>query len=872
MLKSIQCLFFLLLLGTITVSLNFPSPTPPGAIGPYLNGVFPKSAPGEEGSWELEDPIPELSFPAPVRIKAWPGSSEILILCKWGEVWRVSLEDQTRELLLDIKDSVYHKGDAGAVGIALHPKFGDETAPDKQLLFMYYRTNPTLTGWNELGYNRLSKFTWDTSTETFDPDSEKILIQQYDRSSWHNGGAMFFGPDGFLYISSGGEGRNEHQAVSTQQITGGLFSGILRIDVDNDPSRSHPIRRQPTANGTPPNGWDWKTFTQDYSIPNDNPWLDPDGNILEEFYAIGLRSPHAMYFDPETELIWLADVGAGSREEINLVEKGDNLQWPYLEGTLESEVHQKPDPFIGNEKPVYYEYDRTIGSCVMGGSVYYGTQFPELNGKYLFADYRSNKVLALTNKGNQIEPEVETLISNLGGQPVEVPDAPGITGIFPLEDGQVLITIMGDYQDSGSPGKIFSLKRKTTVPEPPALLSELGAFTDLSQLTPAKGILPYTVNAPLWSDRALKKRWIAIPNDGNFDSVEEQILFHSNEEWTFPEGTVFIKHFELPQTTDSSGETIRLETRFFIIGENGIGYGLTYRWNEEGTEAFLLGGGASRDFDIYEDGAFAFTQTWDFPSRDQCMSCHNANANYVLGVKTHQMNGDQFYPHLGRNMNQLDFFNQAGMFHRDIGRKESYLRSSPIDDASVDLELRIRSYLDANCANCHRQDGVPMLNMDFRFNMPLKLQNIVNFRTQSHSSNPNHLIVKPGSHQSSELWVRDASTEDNRMPPLGRNLVDEVYIDALVEWIGNLPDDYGTFSEMLLFPNPSNGDLAVRISDDWAPPFQLVIQDNAGQFIMEKHADNKSVFLDLVGLPAGLYVLEIMDSQKRRHSEKFVLK
>jgi uncharacterized repeat protein (TIGR03806 family) len=794
-----------------------------------------------------------------------------LVLSKLGEVWRVSIADQSKVLLLDIKDRVFHKADAGAVGIALHPRFGDPSAPDKQLLFMYYRTKPEPDVWHDSGFNRLSKFTWDPQSGSFDPSSEKILIQQFDRSTWHNGGAMFFGPDDFLYLSVGDEGSEGYQSVSTQQLTGGLFSGILRIDVDNDPTRSHPIRRQPVANGAVPDGWAGDTYSQDYSIPNDNPWLSPDSSLLEEFYAIGIRSPYAMAFDPETQLIWLADVGAGAREEISLVERGDNLQWPYLEGTLKSKVHQKPENFIGNEKEVYFEYDRTVGSCIIGGSVYHGTQFPGLNGKYLFADYIQNKLLALTNTGNQSEPELETLLNNLSGQPVEVPEAPGITGVFPLEDGQIMITVMGDYDHPANPGKIFRLKRKAAVAEPPAKLSELGAFTDLNSLTPAPGILPYDVNAPLWSDRAVKKRWIAVPNDGNFDSAEEQITFRSNKEWTFPEGTVFIKHFELPVTTGPAGKTARLETRFFVIAKGGSAYGLTYKWNTEGTEAYLLGGGASKDFDIYENGGFAFTQTWNFPSRAQCMSCHNANAQYVLGIKTHQLNGDQYYLHLGRSMNQLEYFNQAGMFQRDIGRGESYLRSYPIEDESVDLELRIRSYLDANCSSCHRPKGVLTINLDFRLTTPLKLQNIVNFPTQSHSSNPNRLIVKPGSPESSELWIRDASTDESRMPPLGRSLVDQAYIDALVEWIGNLPEDYVAFEKFLLFPNPSNGLMAIRISDGWTAPFQLAVQSSLGKVVHRETFGSKSFFLDLKNLPAGLYILDINDSQERRHTEKFVL-
>ncbi len=871
MLKSIYISFTFLFLLALSLSLNLPAPPPPGAVGPYLNGIFPPSAPGDGGSWELEDPAPDLNIPSPVRMISLPGSSDFLVLSKTGQVWQVTLSGQSSELLLDISDQVFYKGEAGAVGMALHPAFGDLSAPGKQHIYLYYRTKPQPGIWDERGYNRLSRFRWDAPVGRFDPASEEILIQQYDRSTWHNGGAMFFGPDGFLYLSAGDEGSEGFQAVSTQNLSGGFFSGILRIDVDNDPSRSHPIRRQPIANGQLPEGWEGETFSQGYSIPNDNPWLDPEGSILEEYYAIGIRSPYAMFFDEETAQIWLADVGAATREEINLVDKGDNLQWPYREGPIPSDIHQKPADLIGREKAPYYAYDRTTGSCIIGGMVYQGTQFPELNGKYLFADFVQNKVFALTNTGNQSAPDIEIMLNDLQGQPVTIPAKPGITSIFQQENGDILLAVMDDIRRPGAPGKIFRLKYRAAVAEPPARLSELGAFTDLQSLTPAPGIIPYQVNSPLWSDRALKKRWIALPNDGQFDSPEEQITFHSQDEWVFPEGTVFIKHFELPLTDDPSGNTARLETRFFVIADDSTAYGLTYKWNADGTEAYLLGGGASKDYDIYEDGSFAFTQSWDFPSRDQCLSCHNANAGYVLGVKTHQLNGEMDYPHLGRPMNQLEYFNQAGMFQRDIGSAESYLRSYPIDDGDASLELRIRSYLDANCASCHRPGGVSTSNLDFRLTTPLILQNIVNAPTSSPASSPDGLIVEPGSYQTSELWKRDNSTNENRMPPLARNLVDQSYIDALIEWIGRLPESSGKITGMLVFPNPSSGWLTIKISEDWTPPFQLAIQNELGQLIRRETFELNTYGIDLGSQPAGLYLLELSDSQEQRHTGKVVL-
>ena len=199
--------------------------------------------------------MPNITLNAPLRILPFPDSEDHLVLCKWGEIWRITIDDQTQELVLDIKDRCFKKGEGGSVGMALHPNFGDENAPDDQYVLIFYRTKPNPDDWDAKGFNRLSKFYWNEDSQSFDPDSEEILIQQYDRSTWHNGGGMFFGPDGFFYMTLGDEGTDEMQIESTQRLDGGFFSGIIRIDLDKDPTRSHPIRRQPLANDNPPAGW-----------------------------------------------------------------------------------------------------------------------------------------------------------------------------------------------------------------------------------------------------------------------------------------------------------------------------------------------------------------------------------------------------------------------------------------------------------------------------------------------------------------------------------------------------------------------------------------------------------------------------------------
>src|SRR5690606_2064956 len=143
------------------------------------------------------------------------------------------------------------------LGFAFHPKFGVPGDPDRGTVFAFYQYLPLSpaqpwNSWYSGSYMVLSRFTVPDGEEAVDMMTEEVLILQYDRHNWHNGGQMFFGPDGFLYLVVGDEGDANDSYGVCQKIDDRLFSGILRIDVDQDPSRSHPIRRQPANAGITP--------------------------------------------------------------------------------------------------------------------------------------------------------------------------------------------------------------------------------------------------------------------------------------------------------------------------------------------------------------------------------------------------------------------------------------------------------------------------------------------------------------------------------------------------------------------------------------------------------------------------------------------
>ena len=779
---SAALFFVLLAAGILNYGIDTPQP-----IAPYLNNTFSDQRPLSSGGWNFVNAFPNLTFIDPIQMVEIPGTNKFLVGGKMGHLWVVENDPNTttKTTVLNIDPQVQSRGgDEGMLNVILHPEFNQPGSPHRRYLYVFYRytPNPNHTGRN--AYMRLSRFTLNEAMDFINPASELVMIQQYDRHDWHNGSGMFFGPDEFLYLVIGDEGGANDQYNSSQKINDGLFGGILRMDVDQDLSRSHPIRRQPQNPANPPTGWPG-SYTQGYTIPNDNPWLDPNGGILEEFYAIGLRSPHRMTYDSLTGTIWIGDVGQGSREEISIAAKGGNLQWPYKEGTINGRV-AKPDNLIGFEMEPVYDYPRGVGSCVIGGFVYRGSKYPDLYGKYIFGDHQVRNIWAIDyDFVNQRRNNVEFLLNipaeGVGGKS-------GISGFTTDSEGELYVFKL--YGTNLDGGKIYKMQPLNYVPEPPQWLSQTGAFTNLTNLTPAPGILPYRVNTPLWSDNATKKRWVAIPNDGTYNTAAEQVVFSEKEEWQFPSGTVFIKHFEMPVDERNPSITKRLETRFIIMDKDGGAYGITYRWNEAGTDARLLLDGEQATYTVTLNNGSQENRTWDFPSRNDCMTCHTANAGHVLGVKTRQLNGTLQYPS-GVTDNQIRTWNHLGIFSSPLNENDipSMPQLEPLDNTNASLEKRVRSYIDANCAHCHRPGGVAG-NFDARFSTPLAQQNLINGINISNASTPDGKIVVPNDPQHSELWIRDNAVGGNAMPPLAKNIIDDEYIQVLTDWINSMPPGY----------------------------------------------------------------------------------
>jgi len=251
-----------------------------------------------------------------------------------------------------------------------------------------------------------------------------------------------------------------------------------------------------------------------------------------------------------------------------------------------------------------------------------------------------------------------------------------------------------------------------------------------------------------------------------------------------------VKHFALP-VDDTHPEILRrLETRLLVRDTNGYVYGATYKWRADNSDADLLTNGLSEEVVIHgPDGDR--TQRWFYPGRQDCLTCHSYASGGVLGLKTRQLNGDFEYP-TGGAANQLRTLGRLGLFDAAFEEPKisHYPRLVNVTNVAAPLELRARSYLDANCSMCHRPGGVGAF-FDARFDTPLPRQNLVNGPVANQlglgGANQAAKVIVPGATNRSILYRRLSLVGDNQMPPLGRNLVDTNAAAVLGQWISRLP-------------------------------------------------------------------------------------
>ncbi|MDG1889752.1 MAG: PQQ-dependent sugar dehydrogenase [Verrucomicrobiota bacterium] len=707
---------------------------------------FPKHPPST--AFELVEAFPGTRFSNPVALAHLPGQTDALFVVeKVGRIRTLTLgESPERSTFLDITDRVRSGGERGLLGLAFHPNF-----KANGFLYVFY------TAKGNGAPNRLARFQVDPNHPGVAmPQSEVILINQADDAGNHNGGDLHFGPDGYLYVALGDEGAANDTLRNSQRIDKDFFAGILRIDVDKR-SGSLPPNPHPAA-------------STHYAIPPDNPFVGIQSftgkpvhhsKVRTEFWAVGLRNPWRMGFDPVTGLLYAGDVGQGRWEEVNIIVKGGNYGWNFREGTGPGPNHSKTPEGFESIAPVL-QYGRGLGpeqgKSITGGLVYRGQNFSQLYGAYIFADYISGNIWAMRHDGNE-----KTAWWNLARKT-------GIAamGIDPRQ-GDILLA-------SHSSGRLLRLVQDGQEPDKPlpATLADTGAFQDLHTLTPNQGIEPYEINTPFWSDHAIKQRWFYLPDQA------DRIQFRANDSWLFPQGMIWIKHFELELVRGDPASTRRLETRFLVRHEDGI-YGLTYRWDNAQENAYLVDeAGMEETFAIQENGQ-TIEQVWRYPSRSECLACHNKPSGMALGFHTAQLN--RLVKKDGQARSQLLRMQEAGYFQKPIEAPHGLPAMAALDDSTVSLTRRVKSYLASNCAACHRPDGEALGRWDARYATPVLESGLIDGHLMRDQGDPLQKLVHPGNLEGSVLYQRITTKGTRRMPPVGSHVLDPRGVELMGRWI-----------------------------------------------------------------------------------------
>ncbi len=717
----------------------------------------------------------------PIQVRHIPGSDQLLVITEVSPYGQAALERVRDDPAARNTDATKIMDfDGVAYDIAFHPKFATNG-------FVYI-------GWNgrdrakHKHFTRVTRYTMDPKPPyRFDTASAKLIIEW--ESNGHNGGAVCFGTDGMLYVTSG-DGTSDSDTNLVGQRTETLLAKVLRIDVDH-------------ANGDRP-----------YTVPKDNPFV-ADPAFRPETWAYGLRNPWRITCDAKTGHIWVGNNGQDLWEQAYFIRRGENYGWSVMEGSHPFYPNRQagPTPFA---KPTL-EHHHSEARSLTGGIVYYGQKLPELRGAYIYGDYSTGRIWAARHDGDKVVWHKEIAQTSLK-----------VTGFGTDTRGEILIC---DHQGPGQ-GAFYTLEpteKADTTSSFPKRLGDSGLFASVPGHRVMPGVIPYSVNVPFWSDGLSKERFIALPPGG-------RIGFTRARGWEFPDRTVLVKSFAIEREEGNPASRQWVETRF-LTKQGGEWFGYSYVWNDDQSGAVLVGSpGMDREFTVRVPAANGNPEavrklTWHYPSRAECMVCHSRAANFVLGLSTLQMNKDHDYPG-GVRDNQLRVLEHLGVLEvswaeeakgqlRDQARQrgltgsatDAYVQArlpqpgqrSPkpssllaqhpgqlqalVDpyDRSHGVAVRARSWLHANCSNCHVEAGGGNARMELELTTDLGAMRLIGEKPMHDTFGVSDArLVAPGDPDRSVILRRVGRRGPGQMPPLASNRVDEAAVALLREWIAGM--------------------------------------------------------------------------------------
>jgi uncharacterized repeat protein (TIGR03806 family) len=687
--------------------------------------------------YKVKRVFPHLQFREPTDLFSAPSLGRLFVAERLGKVFSFTNDDRVAapDLAIDLMKEIPQF--TQLYGMTLDPGF----ATNGFIYICYVLHDGVADGTHVSRFKLIPGH-----PPRLDPASERIVITWL--SGGHNGGCLKFGPDGYLYISTGdGRGPDPPDALNSGQDLTRPLSGILRIDVNREEGGKH------------------------YAVPADNPFVHMAGACPEK-WAYGLRNPWKMSFDKEKGDLWVGDVGYETWELIYRIERGGNYGWSIVEGPKPIKPNGKrgPTPIL----PPVLSLPHTEATCIIGGYVYRGQQFADLQGAYVFGDYGTGRMWGLRYDGSHLtwQRELASIQMSI---------------ICFAEDSANELYVMeyggGIYRLEPNPARNDSSSF-------PHKLSETGLFASTKDNALAPGVIPFSINAEMWADHASAQRFIGLPDNSQVVRPNDA----HNPAWRFPKNAVLAKTLSLWGKDGQAQNSRRVETQILLC-DGGAWHGYTYQWNDDQSDAVLVDAtGAQHVYEIADPSAPGGhrRETWNFSSRADCLRCHNPPAGPPLAFNALQLDRDCRYASPSSSsasqiLNQIRVLQHIGVLS-ETNLDMPVMKLTNPNDTAADLNERARSWLHVNCAHCHRFLTGGAVASVFNYDQKLSESHTINYPpSQGTFGIEGAHVITPGDPLRSVLYYRISTLGSAHMPHIGTRSVSQKGIDLIYDWIKQMP-------------------------------------------------------------------------------------